>query len=70
MERDTGLHRTALLTGALVVASVAGAVGLGVAAYASNPPDSASTSSGSSTNGQFPGLSSSDGPAQATSAGS
>ena len=70
MERDTGLRRTALLTGALVVASVAGAVGMGIAAYASNPPHSGSSSSVSSTNGQFPTLSNTDGDAQATSAGS
>ncbi|NMO54581.1 hypothetical protein HH310_25780 [Actinoplanes sp. TBRC 11911] len=71
MERDTGLRRTALLTGALVVASVGGAVGVGYAAYASNPPDSGSAaSSGSATSQGFPTVSGTDGDAQATSAGS
>ena len=36
MKRDTGLRRTTLLTGALVAASVAGTVAVGVAAYASD----------------------------------
>jgi hypothetical protein len=71
MKRETGLRRTALLTGALVVGSVGAAVGVGFAAYASNPPDSASsTQSGSSTSSEFPSLSGTDGSAQATSAGS
>ena len=71
MERDTGLRRTALLTAALVAASAAGTVGVGIAAYASNPPNSTSLSpSTPSGDGQFPTLAGTDGAAQATSGGS
>jgi hypothetical protein len=82
MERDIGLRRTALLTGALVAVSAAGTVAVGVAAHAADSagtPTVQQTSTESDSNGsdisgntdQAPSLSGTgDGGGQATSGGS
>ena len=49
MKRETGLRRTSLLTGALVAASLAGTIGVGVAAYASDSAPTAETSTSNNT---------------------
>jgi hypothetical protein len=70
MDRDTGLRRTALLTGALIAAGVVGTVGVGIAAYAADSSSVSTTPTPSPT--QFPSLSGTDddGGGQATSGGS
>ena len=71
MERDTGLRRTALLTGALVAVSVAGTAVVGIAAYASDSSKSTSVDSPAPSGDQdFPSLSGTDDGGQATSGGS
>lgn len=69
MERDTGLRRTALVTGALVAVSAAGTRAVGIAAYASDSSDAMSVSDSSTPSG-FPSLSGTGGGGQATSGGS
>lgn len=64
-----GLRRAALLTEALVTFGVAGTVGVAIAPYAADSPDSTPVS-GSSTPSDLPSLSGTDGAGQATSGGS
>jgi hypothetical protein len=49
MNRDQGLKRTGVITGALIAASLAGTVGIGIAAHAADQADSASNTTTSSS---------------------
>jgi len=51
MKRETGLRRASLITGALVAASVAGTVAVGVAAYAADSAQTSETSTSTSDSG-------------------
>ena len=49
MDRDKGLRRTTAITGALVAASIAGTLAVGLAAHASESTEVADTTSDGST---------------------
>ena len=71
MKRETGLRRTAMLTGALVVAGVTGTAAVGVAAYAADHAAVVSTTTSTSSPTSSPQLSSGgSGGSVATSGGS
>jgi hypothetical protein len=78
MNRDQGLRRTTVITGALIAASLAGTVGVGIAAHAastiSSATDASSRDSGntSTSTADSPSITSNDdsGGSQATSGGS
>jgi len=68
MDRDQGLRRTTVITGALIAASLAGTLGVGIAAYAADhaKPSTTTSSSAATSDSSSSSSSSTDSPSLST----